>query len=129
MDLGAQPPSNSYLRPAHLNRMEATFPLHVLVCGACFLVQLEEFQSPEEMFSDYAYFSSYSESWLSHAETYARHMVARLGLGPASRVMEVASNDGYLLHTLCAPTPPRHRGRALPPSPALALQRPLRRAP
>jgi SAM-dependent methyltransferase len=97
VDLGAQPPSNSYLRAADLNRMEATFPLHAHVCGACFLVQLEAYHAPEEIFSDYAYFSSYSESWLRHAETYCAAMCARFGLDAGSRVVEVASNDGYLL--------------------------------
>jgi SAM-dependent methyltransferase len=97
VDLGAQPPSNSYLRPSDLTRMEPTFPLHAHVCGACFLVQLEAFHAPEQIFSDYAYFSSYSESWLRHAETYAAAMVERLGLDGTSHVVEVASNDGYLL--------------------------------
>jgi len=97
VDLGAQPPSNSYLRPSDLTRVEGTWPLHAYVCGSCFLVQLEAFQSPEQIFSDYAYFSSYAASWLRHAETYADAMVARLGLDGRSRVVEVASNDGYLL--------------------------------
>ncbi len=96
-DLGAAPPSNSYLRPADLYRMEPVYPLHAYVCGTCYLVQLEEYHTPEQIFSDYAYFSSYSQSWLRHAESYARQMIARFGLGPQSQVLEVASNDGYLL--------------------------------
>ena len=101
-DLGASPLSNSYLRPADLHRMEAVYPLHAYVCGTCFLVQLEEFQSPEQIFSDYAYFSSYSESWLRHAESYVAAMVARFGFGADSQVVEVASNDGYLLQHFVA---------------------------
>ncbi len=101
-DLGAAPPSNSYLRPADLHRTEPVYPLHAYVCGACFLVQLEEFQSPEQIFSDYAYFSSYSESWLRHAESYVAAMVARFGFGADSQVIEVASNDGYLLQHFVA---------------------------
>ena len=101
-DLGAAPPSNSYLRPVDLHGMEAVYPLHAYVCGACFLVQLEEIQSPEQIFSDYAYFSSYSESWLRHAEAYVDAMTARFEFGPDSRVIEVASNDGYLLQYFVA---------------------------
>lgn len=97
IDLGAQPPSNSYLRPADLARMEPFFPLHAYVCGSCHLVQLEEFQTPEDIFYDYAYFSSYSESWLRHAEAYCAAMVERFGIDKTSQVVEIASNDGYLL--------------------------------
>ena len=102
VDLGASPPSNSYLRPADLHRMEPFYPLHAYVCDCCFLVQLEQFQSPEQLFSDYAYFSSYSTSWLRHAEDYAEAMVTRFGLGPRHHVIEVASNDGYLLQYFVA---------------------------
>lgn len=97
LDLGAQPPSNSYLHAADLSRMEPFFPLHAYVCSECHLVQLEQFQTPSEIFGDYAYFSSYSASWLKHAETYCTTMVERFGLGPTSQVVEIASNDGYLL--------------------------------
>jgi SAM-dependent methyltransferase len=76
---------------------EMFFPLHAFVCGKCFLVQLEEFESPEHIFSDYAYFSSYSKSWLRHAEQYANAMIKRFSLNAASKVVEIASNDGYLL--------------------------------
>ena len=77
--------------------MERFYPLHVWVCGQCFLVQLEKYVAPEDIFSDYAYFSSFSESWVEHARTYADLMIKRFGLGSQSKVMEIASNDGYLL--------------------------------
>jgi SAM-dependent methyltransferase len=96
-DLGNSPLANSYLPPERLEAMEPFYPLRALVCGHCFLVQLEEFESPERIFSDYAYFSSYSKSWLEHARGYVELMIARLGLGEESQVVEVASNDGYLL--------------------------------
>jgi SAM-dependent methyltransferase len=96
-DLGMSPPSNAYLTAERLRHAEAFFPLHAFVCDGCKLVQLEQFQAPDEIFSDYAYFSSYSQSWLRHAETYVESMIPRLSLGPASRVVEIASNDGYLL--------------------------------
>jgi len=97
VDLGAQPLANSYLEPEDLQKAEAFLPLCVYVCGECFLVQLPEEERPEAIFSDYAYFSSYSESWLRHAETYAAAMVERFRLGAGHKVIEVASNDGYLL--------------------------------
>jgi SAM-dependent methyltransferase len=96
-DLGASPLANRYLRADQLSAMEPTYPLHAYVCGECFLVQLEAFETPEAIFSDYAYFSSYSESWLAHASRFAQAAAARLSLGAGSLVMEVASNDGYLL--------------------------------
>jgi len=96
-DLGMAPPSNAYLESQDLNRMEAFFPLHAYVCAECFLVQLEQFQNPSEIFSDYAYFSSFSESWLSHCRAYVELVVDRFGLTLASQVVEIASNDGYLL--------------------------------
>jgi SAM-dependent methyltransferase len=102
VDLGAQPLANSYLEPEDLWKAEAFLPLCVYVCGACFLVQLPEEERPEAIFSDYAYFSSYSESWLRHAEAYAAAMVERFGLGAGHRVIEVASNDGYLLRWFAA---------------------------
>ncbi len=96
-DLGVSPLSNSYLAPEALNRMEPFFPLRVYVCEDCKLVQLPEHQSPDAIFSEYAYFSSFSDSWLEHARTYAEHITEYCGLGEASYVVEVASNDGYLL--------------------------------
>ena len=96
-DLGMSPLANSYLTAEQTNRMEPFYPLRALVCSECFLVQLEEYESPDHIFSDYAYFSSYSSSWLEHSERYAAAMVERLGLDETSHVVEVASNDGYLL--------------------------------
>jgi SAM-dependent methyltransferase len=97
VDLGVQPLANSYLEPEDLGRAEPFYPLCVYVCGECLLVQLPEEEKPEAIFSDYAYFSSYSESWLRHAEAYAHAMIERLRLGPGHQVVEIASNDGYLL--------------------------------
>lgn len=96
-DLGTSPFSNAYLEPEQLSQGEMFFPLHAFVCGSCLLVQLEAFQSPDAIFSDYAYFSSYSSSWLEHARIYTDQMLSRLPLDSASRVVEIASNDGYLL--------------------------------
>jgi SAM-dependent methyltransferase len=97
VDLGMQPLCESYLRSDQLNHMEPFFPLHVYVCSNCFLVQLEEYVAPEEIFSEYAYFSSYSDSWLRHSENYVDMIVNKLGLGEKSHVVELGSNDGYLL--------------------------------
>jgi hypothetical protein len=97
VDLGASPLCESFLAADECNRMEPFYPLCVYVCEHCFLVQLEEYVAPEEIFSQYAYFSSYSESWLRHARSYVEMAVERFALGPASRVIELASNDGYLL--------------------------------
>jgi 2-polyprenyl-3-methyl-5-hydroxy-6-metoxy-1,4-benzoquinol methylase len=96
-DLGMSPLANSYLTPEQGNRMEPFYPLRALVCSQCFLVQLEEYESPDHIFSDYAYFSSYSSSWLEHSERYVAAMVDRFGLDRDSHVVEIASNDGYLL--------------------------------
>lgn len=96
-DLGMSPLSNSYVRPEQLHQMEPFYPLTVYVCERCFLVQLPAVETPENIFSDYAYFSSYSESWLEHARRYCAAMSERLGLSAESQVIEIASNDGYLL--------------------------------
>ncbi len=96
-DLGMSPLSNRYLDASQLNAMEPFYPLRAHVCGACLLVQLEQFEAPERIFSEYAYFSSYSDSWLAHAERYVAAMVERFRIGATSRVIEIASNDGYLL--------------------------------
>lgn len=96
-DLGVSPLANSFLKPEKLQAMEPFYPLHVYVCTECFLVQLEEFESPDHIFSDYLYFSSFSQVWLDHANAYAGKMVERLGLGADALVVEIASNDGYLL--------------------------------
>lgn len=82
--------------------MEPFYPLHAYVCEECFLVQLEEFVSPMEIFTEYAYFSSYSDSWVAHAKRYAEMMAQRFGVGPRQKVMEIASNDGYLLQHFAA---------------------------
>jgi SAM-dependent methyltransferase len=98
VDLGMSPLCETFLLPEELSRMEAFYPLRVFVCERCFLVQLEEFVDPDGIFAqDYRYFSSYSESWLRHAEAYATMIVDRLGLGRESLVVELGSNDGYLL--------------------------------
>ena len=97
VDLGMSPLCESYLSADHLNQMEPFYPLHVYVCEKCFLVQLQEYVTPERIFSDYAYFSSYSDSWLAHASKYTGQMVERFAIDAQSLVVEVASNDGYLL--------------------------------
>ncbi|MEA2298297.1 MAG: hypothetical protein QOF77_1233 [Solirubrobacteraceae bacterium] len=96
-DLGMSPLANSYLSSEQLGSMEPFYPLRAYVCAACLLVQLEEFETPDHIFTDYAYFSSYSTTWLEHAKRYAEEMTERLGLDEASHVVELASNDGYLL--------------------------------
>ncbi|HTZ87486.1 MAG TPA: class I SAM-dependent methyltransferase [Solirubrobacteraceae bacterium] len=96
-DLGMSPLANDYLPAERVNAMEPFYPLRALVCAKCFLVQLEEFETPERIFSDYAYFSSYSSSWLEHSRRYAEQMIERLDLDGESQVVEIASNDGYLL--------------------------------
>ena len=101
-DLGASPLANSYLTAADLGRPEKFYPLHAFVCGSCFLVQLQEFESPEAIFGDYAYFSSFSTSWLDHARRYTEEMMARFALDGSSQIVEVASNDGYLLQYFAA---------------------------
>lgn len=97
-DLGMSPLSNAFLSASQLVEMEPFYPLHLYVCGNCFLVQLRQFETPQRIFSDeYAYFSSYSDTWLEHARAYTDQMVSRFEFGPASMVVEIASNDGYLL--------------------------------
>lgn len=98
IDLGSAPPSNSYLSEAALHVPEKWYPLRVMVCTSCWLVQTEDFAGCAELFSaDYAYFSSFSTTWLQHAERYVATMAERFGLGEHSRLIEIASNDGYLL--------------------------------
>jgi SAM-dependent methyltransferase len=96
-DLGMSPLANSYLTPEHANAMEPYYPLRAFVCDRCFLVQLEEFETPDRIFTEYAYFSSYSTSWLEHSKRYVELMIERFGLDASSHVVELASNDGYLL--------------------------------
>ncbi len=97
VDLGMSPLSNAFLEADDLNRMERFYPLHAYVCGECFLVQIEAFESPDAIFRDYVYFSSYSDSWLAHAREFASRATDRFGLDTRSLVVEIASNDGYLL--------------------------------
>ncbi len=98
LDLGSAPPSNAFLKPEDLNAPETYFPLRVYTCANCHLVQLDEIQKHNLLFSsDYVYFSSYSRTWLDHTQRYVAHVVDRLKLGANSLVVEVASNDGYLL--------------------------------
>ena len=97
-DLGMSPLSNANLRPEQLQAAEKFYPLHSYVCEHCWLVQLPEHETPDHIFGqDYAYFSSYSDSWLAHCKAYCELMIQRFGFGPASQVVEIASNDGYLL--------------------------------
>lgn len=102
IDLGMSPLCESYVSAERLNAMESFYPLHVYVCDTCFLVQLPEHVSPQEIFSEYAYFSSYSDSWLQHAKNYTHMAIQRFGLHHASNVIEIASNDGYLLQYFVA---------------------------
>jgi SAM-dependent methyltransferase len=97
VDLGSQPSANAYLRADQLSDMEPTWPLHAYVCDSCRLVQLEALHTSQELFADYAYFASYSESWVRHAERYVARMIERFGRGAFGLVIEIASNDGYLL--------------------------------
>lgn len=103
LDLGFAPPSNDYLSAADLQAPEKYFPLKVYVCDACWLVQTQDFSASEDLFrEDYAYFSSVSKSWLAHAESYVHMITQRLNLGRDSFVVELASNDGYLLRNFVA---------------------------
>jgi hypothetical protein len=97
IDLGMSPLCESFLPADQIDQAELYFPLHALVCDGCFLVQLKEYVKPEHIFTEYAYFSSYSTSWVEHARRYCQMIVSRFGLGPNSQVFEIASNDGYLL--------------------------------
>ena len=125
VDLGMSPLCESYLQADQLNQMESFYPLHVYVCGDCFLVQLEEYVNPLHIFSDYAYFASYSDTWLQHAKAYTEMIVERYRLHEGSQVVEVGSNDGYLLQYFVAKGVP-----VLGVEPAAnVLRRPLKRRP
>ena len=102
VDLGMSPLCESYIPAERLDEAETFYPLHVRLCGSCLLVQLPAYVPGEDIFSDYAYFSSYSDSWVAHAKRYAEDMIAQLGLTSESLVTEVASNDGYLLQHFVA---------------------------
>src|SRR5262245_17481968 len=111
VDLGTSPLCQRHVTPAHFDEAEATYPLHAYVCHGCFLVQLPAYVAREKIFdADYGYFSSYSDSWLKHAEDYVATMIRRFGFGGQSKVVEVASNDGYLLQYFARRRAgPRHR--------------------
>ena len=102
VDLGMSPLCESFPTAEQVNQMEPFYPLHARVCGHCLLVQVEEYVRPESIFTEYAYFSSYSDSWLAHARAYVEMISGRLGLGAGSRVVELGSNDGYLLQYFVA---------------------------
>ena len=102
VDLGMSPLCESFLEAGQLNEMEPFYPLNVRVCERCLLVQLEEYVSPEEIFTEYAYFSGYSDSWVEHARSYVEYVVERFNLAPDDLVVELASNDGYLLQHFVA---------------------------
>jgi SAM-dependent methyltransferase len=102
VDLGLSPLCESFIASAQLAEMEPFYPLHAYVCKRCFLVQLQEFVTPGEIFTEYAYFSSYSTSWVEHGRRYTEMMIDRFKLGAKSKVMEIASNDGYLLQHFVA---------------------------
>jgi 2-polyprenyl-3-methyl-5-hydroxy-6-metoxy-1,4-benzoquinol methylase len=102
VDLGMSPLCESFLAADQINGMEPFYPLHLRICEDCRLAQIEEYVRPADIFTEYAYFSAYSAAWLKHASNYVEAMTARLGLGPSSRVVELASNDGYLLQYFVA---------------------------
>jgi SAM-dependent methyltransferase len=97
VDLGMSPLCEDFVKPGKLNEMERFYPLHAYVCPECFLVQVEEFVSPDVIYRDYSYFSSYSDSWLDHSKRYVDFISGRFDLGKGNLVAEIASNDGYLL--------------------------------
>ena len=97
VDLGMSPLCESYVKAEDLNKMEAFYPLNALVCDSCYLVQLDEYVSAADIFTEYAYFSSYADSWVEHSRVYTEQMISRFNLGAQSQVVELASNDGYLL--------------------------------
>jgi hypothetical protein len=96
-DLGMSPLANSYVKIEHAQHAEKSYPLKVWICGNCLLSQLESFESPDTIFSDYLYFSSFATSWVEHARRYCKMMTERFGFNETSRIVEIASNDGYLL--------------------------------
>jgi len=97
LDLGMSPMANSFLKPTDLNTTEPRYPLCSYVCSNCFLVQLDEFEKPQEIFSDYAYFSSFSTTWLDHVEEFVNQLINQFKIDKEKHVIEIASNDGYLL--------------------------------
>ena len=111
VDLGDQPLANSFLASEDLQKPEPRYPLRVKVCDQCFLAQADASVPPGEIFGRYVYYSSFSESWLRHARAYCDLVTQRFGLGPQSKVVEVASNDGYLLKNFVAAGIPLRAGR------------------
>ena len=97
IDLGDTPLANSFLSLDMLDKREASFPLRALVCEKCFLVQVDEFEKPQNIFNNYAYFSSYSTSWLEHVKIFVEEVIKRFDISKNDQVIEIASNDGYLL--------------------------------
>lgn len=97
VDLGMSPLANAFIAPEYSNSMEPFYPLHLMICDDCHLVQLEEFETPQKIFDNYLYYSSYSTSWLRHAEIYVEKQIERFNLNSKSLIVEIASNDGYLL--------------------------------
>ncbi|MBH5320632.1 methyltransferase domain-containing protein [Paenibacillus sp. GSMTC-2017] len=97
LDLGISPLANSYVHAERLQQSEPMYPLKTFVCNSCFLVQIEDYESPQHIFSDYAYFSSYSDSWLKHSKAYVDAMMTKYKINSSHQVIEIASNDGYLL--------------------------------
>jgi len=97
IDLGMSPLANSFISSEDFDKPERLLPLKAMVCKKCFLVQLEEYEKPEDIFTDYIYFSSYSKSWLEHAKQYSDMIIDRFKLNGQAKIIEVASNDGYLL--------------------------------
>src|SRR5512137_2313248 len=102
VDLGMSPLCQTHISEEQLNSMEPFYPLHAYLCESCFLVQLEEFVAPGDIFTEYAYFSSFSDSWVAHAKRYVELVCERFGINARSKVMEIASNDGYLLQHFVA---------------------------
>ena len=106
LDLGATPPCEKFLTPGELDLPEPTFPLHLLLCEDCLLLQIPALNTPDDTFTEYSYFSSFSDTWVQHAKTFVRDTIKRLGLSTESFMVEVASNDGYLLqHVVAAGIP------------------------
>ena len=102
LDLGMSPLCESFVAPHELNQVERFYPLTLFVCPSCWLVQLQQYVDPAQIFTEYAYYSSYSEAYLQHGRSYTEMILRRFGLGPSSRIIELASNDGYLLQHFVA---------------------------
>ena len=128
LDLGSSPLCQTHIAADQLQLMEPFYPLHAYVCEACFLVQLQEYVAPDEIFTEYAYFSSFSASWVDHARRYVEQVAERFALSSSSMVIEIASNDGYLLQHFVARASRFSASSLLPTSPARPRPRGFRRA-